>query len=336
MLERPRARQRRHRFHKVLWGAAVPAFVAIAWFGLVVVRPAVQDPVKFFEKRRSGAFEVRVDSLWHEGGLILQSLRIEGRRNRDGSGRSVAFNAFSSRPADRSAPLPAFVLMVGIRTGRDAIRLIASRPEIAGMGMFLTLDYPYEGPKSFKGLQIVPHLPRIRRALFDGVEAARLAIDYLERQPGVDPRRIILLGGSVGAFYVVDAGALDPRPAAVVAFMGGGRLRSLLDWNLRQGGRLNSRALSAPIAWFAALLIRPLEPVRLVGQISPKPYIQVSATRDERIPRANALALYAAARDPRKLVWIPALHVLPNREEVIEQLMVLAREELDALGLLGR
>ena len=225
--------------------------------------------------------------------------------------------------------------MGGIRTGRNAISLISRRPKIAEMGVFLTLDYPYEGPKSFKGLQIVPHIPRIRKALFDGVEAARLALDYLESQPGVDPDRLILLGGSVGAFYVVDAGALDPRPAAVVAFMGGGRIGSLIDANLRSGGYVNSRLVSAPLGWLTGLLIRPLEPTRLVGEIEPISYVQVNATEDERIPEWSARVLFDAARDPREMVWIPTIHGLPHRDEVIEQLMTVARKELDELGLLG-
>ncbi len=320
---------------RAVWVLAGFAGVASVWFFLAILRPAIQDPLAFFERRRSRSFSARVDSTWHEGGLILQSLRIEGSRNPDGSGPLVAFDAFSCRPEGITEDLPAFVLMGGIRTGRDAISLISRRPEIAGMGIFLTLDYPYEGPKSFKGLQIVRHVPRIRRALFDGVEATRLSIDYLERQPGVDTRRIILLGGSVGAFYVIDAGAADPRPAAVIAFMGGGRFTLLLDWNLRHGGHVSSRILSAPLAWFTALLIRPLEPTRLVGHISPIPYIQVNATEDERIPAASAQALYDASRSPREMVWIPAVHVLPHRDEVIEQLMTVARRELSELGLLN-
>jgi dienelactone hydrolase len=323
------------RVPKAVWLLVGFAGVAIVWFCLTVLWPAVQDPVSFFEKRRSRGFSAQVDSTWHEGGLILQSLRIEGSRNADGSGPVVAFDAFSCRPDSISEHLPAFVLMGGIRTGRDAISLISLRPEIASMGIFLTLDYPYEGPKSFKGLQILPHISRIRRALFDGVEATRLSIDYLERQPGVDTQRIILLGGSVGAFYVVDAGAVDPRPAAVVAFMGGGRFVSLLDWNLRHGGHVSSRIVSAPLAWFTALLIRPLEPTRLVEHISPIPYIQVNATEDERIPETSAQALYDASRSPREMVWIPAMHVLPHRDEIIEQLMMVARRELSELGLLG-
>ena len=331
---RSKKKQQWKRLLRPRWILAGSAGAVLFWFGLVILWPAVQDPVDFFERRRSERFTVRVDSTWHEGDLLLQSLTIEGYRNRDGSGHAVIFDAYSCQPQDNPGPLPAFVLMAGIRTGRDAITLISRRPEIADMGVFLTLDYPYQGPKSFKGLQILPHVPRIRRALFDGVEAARLSIDYLEQQPGVDRERIILLGGSVGAFYVVDAGAVDPRPAAVVAFMGGGRFALLLDWNLRHGGHVSSRILSAPLAWFTALLIRPLEPTRLVEHIAPIPYIQVNATEDERIPAASAQALFNASQSPRELVWIPAVHVLPHRDEVIEQLMTVALRELDELDLL--
>ena len=318
----------------LLWSTVLLLALVILGFTGTVLIPAWKDPVKFFTSRRSQAFEARTDTLWHESGLILQSLRIEGRRNTDGTGTPVVFNAYTCRPENPTRPVPAFVLLGGVRTGRDAVRLISNRPRIAEMGMFITLDYPWDGPRQFKGLEILRHIPGIRRALFDGVEAVRLAIDYLLQQEGIDNERIILLGGSVGAFYVVNAGAIDRRPAAVVAFMGGGHLGSLMDHNLLHGGYTSSRIVSAILGRFAGLLLRPLEPVRLAGHISPTPYVQISATEDERIPEASARALYDASRDPHKLVWISTIHVMPYMDELLDQMMAVAREELVELGLL--
>jgi dienelactone hydrolase len=318
---------------RLLWSLAAAACLLFIWFFCTVLLPAWRDPVKFFTARRSETLEASVDTLWHENGLTLKSLRIEGRRNRQRPGTAVSFNAFTCQASGQDTVRPAFVLMGGIRTGRDAIRLISKRPEIAEMGLFITLDYPWDGPRTFKGLQIVPHIPGIRRALFDGVEAVRLAIDYLEEQPGVDPERIVLLGGSVGAFYVVNAGALDHRPAAVVAFMGGGDLGLLFDHNLRHNGYTSSRLISSTAGNFLALLLRPLEPVRLAGAISPTPFIQISATEDERIPEECAVALFNSTEEPHKLIWIPAIHVLPHMDELIEQMMTVARNELIDLGL---
>ena len=293
-----------------------------------------QDPIKFFNNRRSQSAEFQLESTWHENGLILRSLRIEGRRDRHGHGPTVEFDAYYCIPEERNRPLPAFVLIGGLETGREAIQVIARRPAVAELGAFFTLDYPYEGPIYFEGLEILPHIPRIRQALFDGVEAIRLAVDYLETQEGIDQQRIVLLGVSLGAFYVVAAGGVDDRPAAVMSFLGGGDLRTLLEWNLRRTDFFSSRLMSSPAAVLAAWLIRPMEPLRLVGRISPRPYIQVSARGDYMIPEANALALYNAAEEPHSLIWIPATHLMPGMEDIIDKMVAVAGTELGKWGLL--
>jgi dienelactone hydrolase len=308
--------------------------VIFLWFLAVVVAPALRDPVRFFEARRSARFEVAFGEVEAREGALVQPLRVSGFRRSSGATPEVAFDGYWSRPAGASPPGLAVVVLGGIRTGREVMRLISARPETARLGVFLTLDYPYNGPRSFRGLEMLPWIPRVREALFDGVEAVRLAVDFLLTRPEVDPARIVLLGGSLGAFYVVDAGALDHRPAAVVAVMGGGRLTALFEVNLRSGGYVGTPLLSVPAAGLLGLLVRPLEPTRLVPLISPLPYVQISATGDERIPEANARALFEAAREPKKLVWMESAHVLPGREDVIEEMIARALAELRTLGLL--
>ncbi|HDH57455.1 MAG TPA: alpha/beta hydrolase [Bacteroidetes bacterium] len=299
----------------------------------MVLSPAWQDPVKFFENRRSQSFQYRLHSSWNENGLVIQSLRISGMRQSFGGEYNVEFDAYCCAPEHSERLLPGFVLLGGVHTGREAVQVITSRPDIARLGMFVTLDYPYSGPLYFEGLEILPHLSEIRRSLFDGVEAIRLAIDYLEDQKGVDASRIVLVGVSLGAFFTVDAGAVDARPAAVMSFMGGGDIKSILELNLRRGELVPYSFLIKPISSLAALLIRPLETTRLVGEISPRPYIQISARDDTFIPEENALALYRTAGEPRRLIWISTPHLMPGMEEIMEQMIAIAGEELIQWGI---
>jgi dienelactone hydrolase len=313
--------------------AALFALLLFAFLLLVVV-PALRDPVRFFEARRSERFEVTFEEAEDRGAALVQPLRVTGYRGPDPGRPGVAFDAYWSRPVEAEGPSFAVVVLGGIRTGREVMRLITARPETARLGVFITLDYPYDGPRSFRGLEMLPWIPRVREALFDGVEAVRLAVDFLLSRTEVDPSRIVLLGGSLGAFYVVDAGALDHRPAAVVAVMGGGDLTTLFEVNLRSGGYVGTRLLSVPVAGLLGLLVRPLEPLRLAHLISPVPYVQISATGDERIPEASARALFEAAREPKRLVWMESAHVLPGREEIIEEMIERALAELRTLGLI--
>lgn len=313
------------------WHLGVVMMVGLAWFFLYSKEP---DPVKFFDNRRSDTTEFHVQSNWRKAGVLISALRIEGRRDVGKFVHTVAFDAYYSIPEEPEEPVPAFLLAGGLETGRDAIRVISERPEIVRVGAFITLNYPYSDQLHFEKLEFLKKIPYIKRSLYDGVEAIRLAIDFLETQENVDPDRIVLLGVSLGAFYVVNAGGVDDRPAAVMSFMGGGNLRSLLEWNLRRGGHVNSRWLSVPAAYIAAWMIKPMEPLNLVGGISPGHYIQVSARNDQMIPEKCALSLFEAAKEPRSLIWMPAPHVMPGMEDIIDQMVKIAWDELSKRGLL--
>ena len=59
---------------------------------------------------------------------------------------------------------------------------------------------------------------------------------------------------------------------------------------------------------------KAIDPVAHIGGFAPRPLLFVNATRDERIPRAAAEALHAAARDPKEVLWFDAGHRdLPGR-----------------------
>jgi fermentation-respiration switch protein FrsA (DUF1100 family) len=52
-----------------------------------------------------------------------------------------------------------------------------------------------------------------------------------------------------------------------------------------------------------------LDPVRWVWRISPRPFMMVNAEGDERLPRAAVDELYAAAREPKEMIWMSGIHV---------------------------
>ena len=60
------------------------------------------------------------------------------------------------------------------------------------------------------------------------MEDARSAVDLLRRTPGVDPRRIVLVGHSLGAALAPRMAAADPRLAAIVLLAGPARPQGVL------------------------------------------------------------------------------------------------------------
>ena len=57
-----------------------------------------------------------------------------------------------------------------------------------------------------------------------------------------------------------------------------------------------------------------LDPARHIARFAPRPLLFVNATRDDRIPRAHAEALHAAAAEPKQVLWFECGHAdLPGR-----------------------
>jgi fermentation-respiration switch protein FrsA (DUF1100 family) len=81
--------------------------------------------------------------------------------------------------------------------------------------------------------------------------------------------------------------------------------------------------LRAPLAHLANVLVSGprFTPEAWIGQVAPRPVMMLNASEDEQIPRSSVDLLYAAAGDPKELIWLPGKHMQGNRPEVIEQLI---------------
>src|SRR5262249_44320766 len=154
-------------------------------------------------------------------------------------------------------------------------------------------------------------------AALDLVPRVGLRVDYLLSRRGAGRDRVFLVGWSFGAPAVVIAGGVDPRPAAVIALYGGGHVGSLVSHVLTLG-RAGISPWQASLAGHGlALLLLPLEPTRYAGRIAPRPLLLVNGARDALLPRADADAVDAAAREPKDILWMATEHVHPDEAELI-------------------
>lgn len=111
--------------------------------------------------------------------------------------------AFVLRPKQAAKPLPAIVMLGGSEGGDGGAR--AQAPTYAAEG-YAVLGLPYYSPAWFGRDAQIPALPRAFDELpIDYLEAA---VTELRRRPDIDADRIMLLGGSKGAEYVLLAGSL--------------------------------------------------------------------------------------------------------------------------------
>lgn len=278
----------------------------------------LDDPVPGFAARRG-----EVASVTRDAATVEEGHRIEAVTVRSTSGVTVPM--LVKRPlADSAAPL--VLILGGHATGRDAARLI---PDTRGR-VVVALSYPYTGPHRMKGLEILKWAPDIRQALHDTPPAIQLALDWLLQQPWVNAREVHGVGASLGTPFMTVAAALDPRITHVWSVHGAGRTRDLLAHNAQE----SMPALFAPLAGTLADVIVGgpyLTPEKWVQRVAPRPYTMLNATEDERLPRPAIEALYAAASEPKAIVWFPGKHVQPNRPEIVRALVttVLTRMEKD-------
>ena len=132
------------------------------------------------------------------------------------------------------------------------------------------------------------------------------AVDFLSRQPDVDPHRIAVVGFSMGGEEGLAAAALDARIAAVVSDSG-----SAMTWSdvSYLAGRRLTETLLAPsffIAYHAAGLMttapEPMPLIEAMTRIAPRPVLLVASSEE---PEATLIRHLQDAAPATTQLWEP-------------------------------
>ena len=209
---------------------------------------------------------------------------------------------------------PAIIVLAGYKLGPEAVQV----PDTTGGVVLASVDYPFDLRQRPSGIAWAWKAFGIRHAMVQTPPAILLLAQYLYVRGDVDPDRVTVLGASLGAPFAVAAAATDRRLAGVVLFDGGGDIARMMEEVLDDGVQAWARR---PLAALVALLLAPLEPTRYAGDLAPRPLIMFNATGDEAIPRESALALYEAARRPKRIVWRTSRHITLSERDAIHGLM---------------
>lgn len=222
---------------------------------------------------------------------------------------------------------PAAILVGGFRTGRKAVEV----PSESGELVLASVEYPYEGPRrGLSGWGWARRIPGLRSAALETPPALLLAAQYLYARDDVDPDRVSIVGVSLGVPFAVAAAATDRRLGGAALLHGGGDVGTLFSTAYSDAlPAWLAPALGSVVVWATA----PLEPTKYVGAIAPRPVLMVNATDDAIVPRESVGALYEAAREPKRIVWIETSHVGANEREIVDALMGLVLEWMEARNL---
>ncbi len=272
---------------------------------------------EWFDKRRG-----QVD-----GELIENSITADGQLSAFVTLHSDTGLSFSFRiiryPTDE--PLPVLLVLGGHRTGSDAVELFGNVGERAVMAM----DYPYDGPERVRGLgAMLQAVPPARQGFLDTVPAVSLAVDWLLDQTWVDAEQLIIVGASLGVPFAATAAARDPRIKGAILVHGAFDNRLWLQRQVER--RVETKILHWPLGtilyWLAYGPV--LNTPERTARISPRPVLIIGARNDERTPAGQTERLYAAAKEPKLLRWTGGRHIQPGRNEVVQELLRIADEEL--------
>ena len=259
----------------------------------------MRDPLPRFAARRGVVATVAEGAPVMEQGYRTASVRVTAS-----SGLAVDL-VVRRWEGDGDRRLPLAVVLGGHYTGRAAARILGQTRGVT----VAALSYPFAGDPRPDAVTFLREIPKIRAAFLDTPPAVMLALDYLLRRPDVDTTRVEAVGVSLGAPFMCIAGALDSRFTRVWALHGSGGSYAPLEASMRR--TIPLALLRVPAAAVATVIIAGprLDPTRWVARISPRPFVMVNAEDDERLPRSAVDALYASARPPKELIWMPGRHV---------------------------
>jgi uncharacterized protein len=268
----------------------------------------------------SGAAAALVSAV--SGYLVYQYARARGQWGTDeppdGTAEDVSFPSsqntvrlsgwfFRAHGSDSTRPAPAVVLCHGIGTGRRECLPIALRFSAAGYHV-LCFDFRAHGGSDGQFCSVGLHETN------DVIGA----VEYLKQRPEIDPKRIGVVGFSMGAVATIQAAAQCADIAVVVADSTYASFLEAVRYSFRVVARLPHFPI-APIAmhwakWIVHVDPSHLRPVDVIGRIAPRPILVTHGTLDEIVPLRHAYTLFKAADEPKELWIISGAHHVEARD----------------------
>ncbi len=221
-----------------------------------------------------------------------------------------------SIPKRKGGPFPVIILLHGYGGDKDDL-MEAARPLAKRGYAAAAIDAQYHGERRQEGRNMYStDANETVSAFVQSVVDVRRLIDHLEVRDDVDGSRIGLVGGSMGGLLGAIATGIEERIDVPVLIVAGGNMRIMVGESQlsrveeiraefeRTGRRVEEEAEK----------LRCIDPINFVHLISPRPLLMINGLHDDIVPVASNRALYAQAREPKKIVWYDTGHDVPSDE----------------------
>jgi dienelactone hydrolase len=174
----------------------------------------------------------------------------------------------------------------------------------------LFVQMAYYGPRRPPGSKLrllstnIPHsMAAVRQTVFD----IRVASAWLASRPNVDPRRVGILGTSLGSFMATLVAETEPRLDRVVLLLGGGGLVDAFYDHPQAKPYRTAYELFGGTKDKVKDLIAPVDPITMADKLKGRNVLMVCASRDEIVPPASSKALWEAMGQPQ-IIWYDTTH----------------------------
>jgi len=168
----------------------------------------------------------------------------------------------------------------------------------------------YYGPRSPKTARVrllSTNVLRTMDAVRQTVLDCRRATAWLESRPEIDPKKLGIVGTSLGSFLAAITAEMEPKLNKIALLYGGGgfadgyydnpKAKILVEQFERLGGSKD----------LVKAIIAPVDPITCAANLKGRDVLFVAAKRDDIVPPEMARALWKASGEP-KIVWFDTTH----------------------------
>ncbi len=194
---------------------------------------------------------------------------------------------------------PVVLLLHGLSSDKDTMLKVYGVPLLNNGFAVLALDAPHHGERKKADVNQMD-TANFAESVHEGCREYRRVLDWLAQRKDVDPKRIGLLGYSMGSITGAILAAVDPRIQDLVLCVGGDPIVSFAP-NIPEGKRDAMYSIC---------------PSLFIGHVAPHKVLMLNGRRDSVMAEPAVDRLFGAAKQPKNIEWFDSDHVLPHQHVI--------------------